>query len=338
MQMLKEMVMCWNARRLIVPVIVLANLKGGVTKTTTAINAAVAASLLGKRVLVIDTDLQGNATTALGYESSALEHTVYTLMLGQSRFEDVVLQSYFDKTTKRFIDPTDDEMMQKRRIKSENLVAGPDLLPCNVNAAQAENDLIRNPAWGSLLRNALQAVRSQYDYIFIDTHPDLGKMTVNSFIAADLIVIPLVPEPWPTDGLLVLSASIADAQLVNPTLRVAGILFTRVRYAEHTKLMEYVRETLVERINTNFPQLQLSCFTTSVNESASFIASTNRRSCVVLSHPTDAVSLSYWAFFTEILQKEESDDFAVAYEQFQQLLAVYKTREQEKTGARQKIH
>jgi chromosome partitioning protein len=319
-------------------VIVLANLKGGVTKTTTTINVAVAASLLGKRVLVIDTDLQGNATTALGYEPGALEHTTYTLMLGKSRFNDVVLQTRFDKNTKRFIDPTDNEIMQKRHIKAENLVMGPDLLPCNVSAAQAENDLIRNPAWGSLLRNVLQSVRSQYDYIFIDTHPDLGKMTVNSFIAADAIVIPLVPEPWPTDGLLVLSSSIADAQMVNPDLHVSGILFTRVRYAEHTKLMEYVRETLVEKINTTFPNLELSCFNTSVNESASFISSTNRRSCVVLTHPTDAVALSYWAFFAELLQREESSDFEIAYEQFQQLLQVYKTREQEKAEAKQKVH
>ena len=307
-------------------VIVLANLKGGVTKTTTTINVAVAASLLGKRVLVIDTDLQGNATTALGYEPSALENTTYTLMLGKSRFDEVLLHTCFDKSTKRFVDPTDGELLQNRRIKPENLVAGPDLLPCNVSAAQAENDLIRNPAWGSLLRNALQSIRSQYDYIFIDTHPDLGKMTVNSFIAADSVVIPVVPEPWPTDGLLVLSASIADAQAVNPNLDVSGILFTRVRYAEHTKLMEYVRETLVEKINTAFPQLGLSCFDTSVNESASFISSTSRRSCVVLSHPTDAVAISYWAFFTELLRRANSDDFAAAYEQFQQLLTVYKAR------------
>lgn len=317
-------------------VIVFANLKGGVTKTTTTVNVAVAASLLGKRVLVIDTDLQGNATTALGYEPSSLEHTTYTLMLGRSRFEDVLQHTYFDKLSKRFVDPTDAEFLQRRRIKSDNLVAGPDILPCNVSAAQAENDLIRNPAWGSLLRNALQSIRSQYDYIFIDTHPDLGKMTINSFIAADAIVIPLVPEPWPTDGLLVLSSSIADAQMVNPDLHVAGILFTRVRYAEHTKLMEYVRDTLVARINASFPRLELSCFDVSVNESASFISSTNRRSCVVLSHPTDGVAISYWAFFVELLQREESSDFPIALEQFQQLLEAYKARELEKAEAKQK--
>lgn len=310
--------------------IVDANLKGGVTKTTTTINIAVVASLLGKRVLVIDTDLQGNATTAFGYEPSMLEHSSYTLMLGKSRFEEVVKPTYFDKVSKRFVDATDGDFLRRRKIKSENIISGPDLLPCNITAAQAENDLIRNPAWGSLLRSVLEPHRSQYDYIFIDTHPDLGKMTVNGFIAADYAIIPTVPEPWPTDGLIILSSSIVDAQRVNPQLQVAGILFTRVRYAEHAKLIEYIRETLTDRINSTFPSLNLSCFQTTVNESAAFIASTNKRSCVVLSHPIDAVAISYWAIFVELLQKMESPDFQTAYQQFQHLLEAYKEKEQEK--------
>src|SRR5689334_20374459 len=96
------------------------NLKGGVTKTTTTINVALAASLLGKRVLVIDTDLQGNATTGLGHEPSTLKHTVYTLMTGTSRFEETVKHTYFDKISKRFVDPADEELLKKRRIKVEN--------------------------------------------------------------------------------------------------------------------------------------------------------------------------------------------------------------------------
>jgi len=304
--------------------------KGGVTKTTTILNMAVVASLLGKRVLVIDTDLQGNATTAFGYEPSALSHTTYTLMLGKSRFEEVVKQTCFDKVSRRFVDRSDQEQIQRHKIKLENMVNGPDVLPCNITAAQAENDLIRDPAWGSLLRHAIGRVRSEYDYIFLDTHPDLGKMTVNGFITADYVLIPTVPEPWPTDGLIILSSSIVDAQRVNPHLQVAGVLFTRVRYADHTKLMAYIREVLVPKINQTFPNLHLSCFQASTNESAAHLSSTNKRSCVVLSHPTDPVALSYWAIFTECLQKMGSPDFGLAYQQFQRLLEVYKAREQEK--------
>jgi hypothetical protein len=132
----------------------------------------------------------------------------------------------------------------------------------------------------------------------------------------------------------VLSASIAQAQQVNPSLQVAGILFARIRYAEHSKLMDYIKEMLLPKINGRYPSLKLECFQSTVSESAAFLASTNKRSCVVLSHPIDAVSLSYWAFLTELFQKMNSPDASLAYKQFQQLLQLYKVREQERTDTK----
>jgi chromosome partitioning protein len=314
------------------------NLKGGVTKTTTVINAAIATFLLGKRVLVVDLDIQGNTTTALGYVPGRLEHTVYTFMCGKSTFESTIKHTHFDKVSKRFIDPTDSHLLESSRIKEKNIIAGPDLLPCNIKAAVAENELISNPQWGSLLRNALSGVRSRYDYIFIDTHPDLGKLTVNGFITADCVIIPTVPEPWPTDGLITLSSSIAEAQQVNPGLQVGGLLFAKVKYADHGKLIDYIQQSLVPDINASYPTLHLACFQSIINESALFLKSTNSRSCVVLSHPTEAVSLSYWGFLMEILQKSgRSSDFALARDQLQQLHAVYKAREDEKARAKQQV-
>jgi chromosome partitioning protein len=310
--------------------ITLANLKGGVTKTTTTLNMGMCARLLGKRVLIVDVDFQGNVTSAFGYESSQVPHTTYSLMLGESTFEDTVLPTYFDRNTRRFYDPTEKTFQRKQRTKPDQIVSGPDLLPCNVQASLAENTLLPIPNWGMLLRTILQQVRHRYDFIFIDTHPDVGKLTVNAFIASDFVIIPVVPEPWPTDGLIILSGSLVDAQKYHPALQVAGIFFARVRYTEHVSLMNYIRETLIQIINNQFTGLHLSCFGVHVNDNVSFLKSTNRRSCVVLSNPTDEVSLAYWAFFTEFLQKAQHPDFSLAYQQFLDVKAVHDQKEQRK--------
>lgn len=312
-------------------IIAFGNLKGGVTKTTTTVNTAIELFLLGKRVLLVDTDGQGNATSALGYEAGKLQHTTYTLMTRASTFDETIKQTYFDKSSGRFFDPTDQGTLPKQRVKSDNIMQGPDLLPCNIGAMQAENELIKRPDWGSLLKNVLTPIRSRYDYILLDTNPSLGKMTVNAFIVANTVVIPTVPEPWPTDGIIILCSAIMEARGINPDLEAAGILFTRVRYTEHGKLMEYIQKDLVPKINKIHPDLHLSCFQSYINESAAFVKATSRRTTIILSHPTDAVSLSYWGFLAELLQKLESPDFPLAYQQYQQTLAIYKN-EKEKSS------
>jgi chromosome partitioning protein len=145
-------------------------------KTTTTLNVGMCAMLLGKRVLIADVDFQGNVTSAFGYEPSQVQHTTYSLMLGESTFDDTVLPTYFDKGTRRFYDPTDKTFQRKQRTRADQIVRGPDLLPCNVRASLAENTLLPIPNWGMLLRTILQRVRYEYDFIFIDTHPDVGKM------------------------------------------------------------------------------------------------------------------------------------------------------------------
>jgi chromosome partitioning protein len=286
--------------------------------------------------LVIDTDGQGNATSALGYEPGMLEATTYTLMTRQSTIEETIKQTYFDKVSNVFFDPADQELMQRRKIKPENVLQGPDLLPCNISAARAENELIPYPNWGSLLSDALRRVQSNYDFIFIDTNPGLGKMTVNAFIFADYVVVPTVPEKWPTDGIIILCSSVEEARRINPDLQIAGILFTRVRYAEHTTLMNYMRETLLpQKIGLSFPDLQLSCFQSSINESAAFVNATNRGTSIILSHPVEGVSIAYWGFFAELLQRIEHPLFPKARDQYQKLLSLYKQREQRKAEGKQ---
>ncbi len=310
----------------------LANLKGGVSKSTTCVNLAIMAALLGKRVLLVDADLQGNATSALGYEAGLLERTTYTVMTGRSSFAETVLPTYFDKVSHAFLDPARQEQQPQRRIKEENLMRGPDVLPCNIGAARAENELIHHPNWGGMLKHTLRSVRDRYDYIFIDTNPGLGKMTVNAFICSDYVIIPTVPERWPTDGILILCSSIEEARMFNPDLRVAGLLFTRVRYAEHTRLMTYIKDVLLPRITQQYPDIPFTSFQMFINESAAFAAATNKRSSIILANPTDAVALASWGFFAELLQRIQSPDFPLVREQYQRLLAAHKQAKEKVSG------
>lgn len=307
-------------------VLVFANVKGGVTKTTTVLSTAIMLYLLGARVLVVDADPQGNATDGLGYTSEMLEHTTYTLMMGRSTVAQTVKPTYFDRETGIFFDPTDQEgrAQLQRALEEGRAVRGPDLLPCNVEAAAAENELLGHPGWGSLLGIALSELRPHYDFIVIDTNPGLGKMTVNSFLCADDIIIPSVPERWPTNGIRLLCGAIFNAYRMNPALRVVGILFTRVRYAEHKKQMEFVQRAVLPDVNKTFSWMHLTCFETYINESKDFSKTVNDRSNIILALPADAISVMYWGFLAELLRKIQSPFFDAAVKMYQQQLALYR--------------
>ena len=143
------------------------NKKGGVGKTTTAINMAAYCADLGKKVLLVDIDSQGNATTGLGFSKSALKKSVYNVLIDDDAAANNIL-------------PTQVKLL--------------DVLPANVDLTGAEVDLVYKRNREQILKNALEKIRDDYDYIFIDCPPSLGLLTINAWVASDSIIIPLQSE------------------------------------------------------------------------------------------------------------------------------------------------
>ena len=194
--------------------IAIANQKGGVGKTTTAINLSACLAEAGQRVLTIDFDPQGNATTGLGLEKEQIEDTVYELLLGDCTLEDCLM-----------------------RDVQENL----DVLPSDSNLAGAEIELLDVENKESVLNGYLETIRDQYDFIIIDCPPALGLMTLNVLTAADSVIIPIQAEFYALEGLSQLVKTIhAVTKNLNPDLDILGILLTM--YDGRTNLSVQVRD------------------------------------------------------------------------------------------------
>jgi chromosome partitioning protein len=182
-------------------VIALANQKGGVGKTTTAINLGAALAERGKRVLLIDMDPQGALSVGLGLNPLALDQTLYTLLMDPKLDPDPVIAS-----TK---------------------VTGLDLLPSNIDLAAAEVLLVGEVAREQALSRVLRPLRKRYDHILVDCPPSLGLLTVNALTAADGVLIPLECEYFALRGMALLMDTIEKVrERLNPDLEIVGILAT----------------------------------------------------------------------------------------------------------------
>ena len=202
-------------------IIAFANQKGGVGKTTTAINLAAALFERGKRVLLCDFDPQGNATSGFGVDPRSLETSVYDLIVA-------------------------DEPDVKSAIVSTKWV---DLIGANVNLAGAELDLIAMDNRESRLKNVLELVREDYDYIFIDCPPSLGLLTLNCLCAADSFLVPLQCEYYALEGLSQLMTTVRMVKKsMNPGLALEGVLLTM--FDGRTNLSIQV----VEEVKKYFPR------------------------------------------------------------------------------------
>jgi chromosome partitioning protein len=181
-------------------IISVSNQKGGVGKTTTAVNLGASLASKGQRVLVIDLDPQGNASSGFGVYKEQVENSIYNVMLGELSLSDVTLST-----------------------EVPNLF----LVPANTDLSGAEVELVSVFARESKLKNALQSVREEYDIILIDCPPSLGLLTVNSLTAADAVLIPLQCEYYALEGLghLVHTIELVRSSL-NPELQILGILLT----------------------------------------------------------------------------------------------------------------
>jgi chromosome partitioning protein len=203
-------------------VIALANQKGGVGKTTTAINMSVLLARRGFRVLLVDIDPQGNATSSLGVDKRQLTETIYHLLIDRVSLDDVLLTE---------IRP--------------NL----DLLPSTPMLAGAEVELVDMPQRAQRLQSALEPIAESYDLIIIDCPPSLGLLTLNALTAADYVVVPIQCEFLALEGLGQLIATVDRVKRqLNPSLDVLGVLMTM--YDARTRLSAHV----VEEVRRFFPQ------------------------------------------------------------------------------------
>lgn len=202
-------------------VIAIANQKGGVGKSTTAINLSSCLGEAKKKVLVIDMDPQGNTTSGLGVEKEVLDSTVYELLLGECDLSDCLIE-----------------------LKYEGVA----LIPSNVNLAGAEIELIGIENKEFVLRDQIAQVKEQYDFIIIDCPPSLNMLTINAMTTADTVLVPIQCEYYALEGLSQLMHTIELVQeRLNPDLEMEGVVFTM--YDARTNLSLQVVENVKSNLN-----------------------------------------------------------------------------------------
>jgi len=203
--------------------IAIANQKGGVGKTTTSINLSATLAEKGKKVLVIDTDPQGNTTSGFGLNKNQMENTIYELLIGECEVEEALYKDVVD---------------------------GVDIIPSNVNLAAVEIELIDMEHKEYILKNAVESIRNNYDFIIIDCPPSLSMLTINAMTTANTVLVPIQCEYYALEGLsqLVHTVNLVKERL-NNDLEMEGVIFTM--YDSRTNLSMQVVENVKDHINEN---------------------------------------------------------------------------------------
>ncbi len=181
-------------------IIAVTNQKGGVGKTTTAVNVSAGIGKLGKKTLLVDIDPQGNATSGVGIDKRSIRNSSYNIIIDETKAEDAIIHTEF-----------------------ENL----DIIPASIELAAADLELADIEKRESRLKNSLAMIKGDYDYIFIDCPPSLGLITTNALCAADTVLVPIQPEYYALEGLSQLMNSVRIVKRrYNSYLDIEGVLLT----------------------------------------------------------------------------------------------------------------
>ncbi len=249
-------------------IIAISNQKGGVGKTTTAINLAAGLGVLEYKVLLVDADPQANATSGVGFDPRNIKTSIYECLINKIEPKDAILHT-----------------------NSPNL----DILPAHIDLVGAEIELINLPNREKMMRIALNRIKNEYDFIIIDCSPSLGLITINSLTAADSVIIPIQCEYFALEGLGKLLNTIKIVQnRLNPDLDIEGLLLTM--YDIRLRLSNQV----VEEVKTHF---QTMMFDTIIQRNTRLGEAPSHGETIIMHDASCKGSINYLNLAREILQK-----------------------------------
>jgi len=251
-------------------VIAIANQKGGVGKTTTAINLSASMAVLEFKTLLIDADPQANATSGVGFDPKNIKTSIYECIIEDVEPKNIILNT-----------------------KTPNL----DLLPAHIDLVGAEIELINQPHREKMMRKVISKIKDSYDFIFIDCSPSLGLIVVNSLAAADSVIIPVQCEYFALEGLGKLLNTIKIVQShMNPDLDIEGILLTM--YDQRLRLSNQV----VEEVKTHFQQM---VFNTIIQRNTKLGEAPSFGETIIMYDADSKGAVNYLNLAREILQKND---------------------------------